>query len=109
MMYLQLYQGNISNCNFDRFFVNMWVRSDDCGTHADVGCREIPADCPSQKHSAFGKLGLVGVQRIYTFLLDSIERFERMNTLLPCLFHLLLQTMPNRCHIRNSNYIFKWS
>ena len=47
MMYLQLYQGNISNCNFDRFFVNMWVRSDDCGTHADVGCREIPADCPS--------------------------------------------------------------
>lgn len=70
---------------------------------------EVPAVSPIHKHRAFEKLGLVGVHRIYIFLLDSIERFERMNKLLSYLLPLLLQTGPHRCHIRNSNYVFKWS
>lgn len=73
------------------------------------GMQWTPAVCLVHKHRALEKLGLVGVQCIYIFLLDSIERFERRNKLLSYLLHLLLQTVPNRCHIRNSNYVFKWS
>lgn len=85
------------------------ARPDDCSTHSDMARSETPTVGLIHKHRAFEKLGLVVVQCIYTFLLDSIERFERMNKLLSYLLHLLLQTMPNRCHIWNSNYIFKWS